>query len=65
MTVGAVEQDRPLTGPLTFVGVVFVLMQLLTPLQTAVSANLGNRFSAWLNEALIASLYQPTRHRPP
>src|SRR6478735_7866629 len=59
VTVGAVEEDRPLTGPLTFVGVVFVLMQLLTPLQTAVSANLGNRLSAWLNEALIASCIDP------
>lgn len=59
VTIGAVQQHRSLTGPLTFVGVVFVLMQLVTPLQTAVSANLGNRFSAWLNEALITSCIEP------
>jgi ATP-binding cassette subfamily B protein len=59
VTVGAVQHQRPLAGPLTFVGVVFVLMQLVTPLQTAVSANLGNRMSGWLNEALITSCVEP------
>jgi len=30
--VGAVQRDAPLAGPLTLVGVVFVLLQVLTPI---------------------------------
>src|SRR5687767_13798802 len=41
--VGAVERGDPLAGPLTFVGAIFVLLQVLSPIHQAVSANLGDR----------------------
>jgi ATP-binding cassette, subfamily B, bacterial len=58
-TVGAVEQDRPVAAALVVTGVVFVLMLILNPIQTAVSMNLGNKVSAWLNEGLIRACVQP------
>ncbi len=58
-TVGVVEQGRPVADALVLTGVVFVLMLILNPIQTAVSMNLGNKVSAWLNEALIRACIQP------
>ncbi len=58
-TVGAVEEARPVAGALALTGVVFVLMLIVNPIQTAVSMNLGNKVSAWLNEALIRACVQP------
>ena len=40
-------------------GLVFVLMLIVNPIQTAVSMNLGNKVSLWLNEALIRARVQP------
>ncbi len=34
-------------------------MLIMSPIQTAVSMNLGNKVSAWLNEALIRSRVEP------
>jgi ATP-binding cassette, subfamily B, bacterial len=59
VTVGAVQQTRPVGSPLALTGLVFVLMLILNPIQTAVSMNLGNKVSAWLNEALIRACVQP------
>ena len=59
VVVGAAQEGRSLTGPLTLIGIVFVLMLVVNPLQTAVSMNLGNKLSAWLNEALIHSCVDP------
>jgi ATP-binding cassette, subfamily B, bacterial len=59
LLVGAVEDDRPLAGPLAAVGVVFVLVQVLVPLHVAVSANLGDRLSAWLNDRLAEATVGP------
>jgi ATP-binding cassette subfamily B protein len=58
-TVNAVQQARPVTVSLALTGVVFVLMLIMNPLQTAVSMNLGNKVSTWLNEALIRACVQP------
>ena len=44
--VGAVNDDAGLGWPLAVTAVVFVLMQVLNPIHTAVSANLGDR-TAW------------------
>ncbi len=44
--IGAVEGGNSLAAPLTFVGIVFILFQVLTPLHHAVSANLGSRAAA-------------------
>jgi ATP-binding cassette, subfamily B, bacterial len=58
-TVSAVQQARPVTVSLALTGVVFVLMLIMNPIQTAVSMNLGNKVSTWLNEALIRACVQP------
>lgn len=59
LTVGAVERGGSLVEPLLLTGVVFVAMQVVTPLLTAVSLNLGSLVSAWLNERLIHSCVGP------
>jgi ATP-binding cassette subfamily C protein len=41
--VGAAQRGDSLTGALGFVGGVFVLLQILTPIHQAPSANLGDR----------------------
>src|SRR5579859_39268 len=46
--VGAIQHRYTLAIPLTLVGVLFILLQVLGPLHTALSANLGDRTSAWL-----------------
>ena len=59
-TVSAVQQARSVTVSLALTGVVFVLMLIMNPIQTAVSMNLGNKVSAWLNESLIRACVQPS-----
>jgi ABC-type multidrug transport system fused ATPase/permease subunit len=50
--VGTVQRGQDLTAPLAFVGVVFVLLQVLGPMHQAVGANLGDRTAAWLFDRL-------------
>ncbi|MDQ1615797.1 MAG: ATP-binding cassette, subfamily bacterial, partial [Actinomycetota bacterium] len=57
--VGAVKAGDPLTGPLVFVGVVFVLFQVLTPLHQAVSALLGAHTTNWLGDRLMLASVTP------
>ncbi|HEX6209747.1 MAG TPA: ABC transporter ATP-binding protein, partial [Methylomirabilota bacterium] len=57
--VAAVERGESLAGPLAFVGVVFVLVQVLTPVQTAVSHNLGDRMAAHLYDRLTEACLRP------
>jgi ATP-binding cassette, subfamily B, bacterial len=57
--VGAVQRGDALAGPLALVGVVFVLLQVLTPIHQAVSANLGSRTAAWLYDELTTSTVEP------
>jgi len=57
--VGAVQRGAPLASPLTIVGIVFVLLQVLTPVHQAVSANLGSRVAAWLNDRLVEACVRP------
>ena len=57
--VGAVEDGRSLTGSLVLVGVVFVLLQVVAPLQQAISANLGSRVAAWLYDRLTDACVEP------
>jgi ABC-type multidrug transport system fused ATPase/permease subunit len=59
MLVAAVERGDSLAGPLTIVGVVFVLVQVLTPIQTAVSHNLGDRTAAFLYDRLTEAGVRP------
>src|SRR4029079_11349585 len=48
LLVRAVNNGDPLQGPLVFMGVTFVLLQVLTPIHAAVGQNLGDRTAAWL-----------------
>lgn len=57
--VGAVQQGEDLGGALAFVGVVFVMLQVLTPIHQAVSANLGDRTAAWLYDRLTEACMRP------
>jgi ATP-binding cassette, subfamily B, bacterial len=57
--VGAVQRGDGLAIPLAFTGVVFVLLQVLTPIHTAVSANLGDRTAAWLYDRLTEACVRP------
>ncbi|HMJ63356.1 MAG TPA: ABC transporter ATP-binding protein, partial [Bryobacteraceae bacterium] len=57
--VGAAERHEPLATRLTLMGVVFLLLQVLTPIHQAVGANLGSRTSAWLYDRLTAACVTP------
>jgi ABC-type multidrug transport system fused ATPase/permease subunit len=50
--VGAVQYGQDLTVPLAFVGIVFVLLQVLAPLHHAVGTNLGDRTASLLFDRL-------------
>jgi ATP-binding cassette subfamily B protein len=46
--------------PLTIIGVVFALIQLLGPVHAELSTNLGDRLSDWLHDTLLAATTEPT-----
>ncbi len=57
--VGAVQRRDPLAGPLALAGTIFVLLQVLSPIHQAVSANLGDRTAAWLYDRLTEACVRP------
>ncbi len=57
--VGAVQHGHGLAGPLAFAGAVFVLLQVLSPIHQAISANLGDRTAAWLYDRLTEACVRP------
>src|SRR5213593_4183789 len=57
--VGAVQRGDPLAASLVGVGVVFVLLQVLSPLHQAIGANLGSRTAAWLYDELTTACVRP------
>ena len=57
--VAAVQREEGFAGPLTAAGVVFVLLQVLPPIHTAVGANLGDRTAAWLYDRLTEACVRP------
>ncbi|PYP44518.1 MAG: ABC transporter ATP-binding protein [Gemmatimonadetes bacterium] len=59
--IGAVQRGGgdALAAPLALVGVVFVLLQVLSPIHHAVGANLGSRTAAWLYDRLTAACVRP------
>ena len=57
--VGAVQQGGSLALPLTLVGGIFVLLQILTPIHLALSSNLGDRTAAFLYDRLTAACVRP------
>ena len=57
--IGSVQRGDPLGGPLAAVGIMFVLLQVLNPIHTAISANLGDRTAAWLYDELTDACVEP------
>src|SRR5262250_2271524 len=57
--VGAVQRGESLVGPLALVGAIFILLQVLSPIHQAVSANLGDRTAAWLYDRLTEACVRP------
>ena len=55
VVVGAIGHHASLAVPLILVGILFVGLQVLGPLHTALSANLGDRTSAWLFDELAGA----------
>jgi ABC-type multidrug transport system fused ATPase/permease subunit len=50
--VSSIQHRFDLAVPLLVVGLIFILLQVLGPVQTALSANLGDRTAAWLYDEL-------------
>ena len=57
--VGAVQRADPLAPSLSVVAVVFVLLQVLSPLHQAIGTNLGSRTAAWLYDELATACVRP------
>jgi ATP-binding cassette subfamily B protein len=57
--VGAVQRGDGLASPLTFVAVVFVLLQILAPIHQTISNDLGDRTAAWLYDRLTEACVRP------
>jgi ATP-binding cassette subfamily B protein len=57
--VGAVQRGDRLAGPLAIAGAIFVLLQVLSPIHQAFSANLGDRAAAWLYDRLTEACVRP------
>ncbi|MDR3702680.1 MAG: ABC transporter ATP-binding protein [Candidatus Sulfopaludibacter sp.] len=59
LVVGAVQRGQPLGGSLAFVGAIFILLQVISPIHHAVSTNLGDRTASWLYDRLTAACVRP------
>jgi ATP-binding cassette, subfamily B, bacterial len=57
--VGAVQHSDSLISPLALAGAIFVLLQILSPIHQALSANLGDRTAAWLYDRLTEACVRP------
>ena len=58
--VGAVRRADPLSAELAAAGTIFVLLQVLSPIHQALSANLGDRTAAWLYDRLTDACVRPS-----
>jgi ATP-binding cassette, subfamily B, bacterial len=59
LLVGAVQHGVSLAGSLALSGTIFVLLQVLSPIHQALSANLGDRTAAWLYDRLTEACVRP------
>jgi ABC-type multidrug transport system fused ATPase/permease subunit len=57
--VGAVERGASLATPLALAGILFVLLQVLSPLHQAIGVNLGSQTAAWLYDELTTACIRP------
>lgn len=60
LLTGAVQQQTGILGPLVFVGCLFVLVQVMSPIHLAVSQNLGNKTASLLYEKLTNTCIAPS-----
>jgi ATP-binding cassette subfamily B protein len=57
--IAAVQRGGSLTAPLTVAGAIFVTLQILPSVHTAVGMNLGDRTAAWLYDRLTEACVRP------
>lgn len=57
--VTAIGGGTGFAAPLTVTGIIFVLGQILPPIHTAASLNLGDKTAAWLYDRLTAACVRP------
>src|SRR5471032_563931 len=57
--VAAVQRGGSLTAPLAVAGAIFVILQVLPPIHTAIGMNVGDRTAAWLNDRLTEACVRP------
>ncbi len=57
--ITAVKNGDSLALPLTAAGIVFIMLQMLTPLHVAVSSNVGSATGAWLYDRLMDACVTP------
>jgi ABC-type multidrug transport system fused ATPase/permease subunit len=57
--IGSIQQGANPRAALVLVGVVFVLLQVSSPIHHAVGANLGSRAAAWLYDRLMTACVRP------
>ena len=57
--VAEVQRHGDLTNALAVTGVIFVTLQILPPIHTAVGMNLGDRTAAWLYDRLTEACVRP------
>jgi ATP-binding cassette subfamily B protein len=57
--VGAIQRGGSLASWLALAGTIFVLLQVLSPIHQALSANLGDRVAAWLYDRLTEACVRP------
>jgi ATP-binding cassette subfamily B protein len=57
--IGAVQARSGVASPLVVVGVIFVLLQVLAPMHSAIGANLGDKTAAWLYDRLTQACVRP------
>jgi len=57
--IRAVESDGSLAGPLVVIGVVFVAMQVIGPVHSAIGQNLGRLAADWMNDRLLRATTAP------
>jgi len=59
LLVAAVHGGGGLAGPLVITGILFVVLQVLPSIHTAVGTNLGDRTASWLNDRLTTTCVTP------
>jgi ATP-binding cassette, subfamily B, bacterial len=59
LLIAAVQHGATLVAPLTAMAIVFVALQVLPPIHTAVGTNLGDRTAAWLYDRLTEACIRP------